>query len=66
MQVFKVMLNVTLHLVKVSGLLIKYFQSFSFQGAKGNLITTNFLLSNNHFGTKNSSFYSLNIKMRHL
>ena len=56
------MLNLTLPLVKVCNLLIKRLLIFSYLGGKGNLITTNFVSSNNHFGIKNSSFPSLNLK----
>ena len=33
-----------------------------FMGAKGNLITTNFVSSNHYFGINSSSFSSLNLK----
>ena len=49
-------------IVKVCNLPIKLLLNFSFWGAKGNLITTSFILSNNHFGINSSSISSLNLK----
>ena len=47
---------------KSFNLLINWLLNFSFLGLEGNLITTNFVSSNNDFGIKNSSFSSLNLK----
>ena len=60
--VFQIMLNLTLLLVKVCNLLIKPLLNISFLGERGNLITTNFVSSNNHFSIDNSSFSLLNLK----
>ena len=57
MRVFQIMLNLTLPLVKVCNLLIKRLLNFSFLGAKGYLVATNFVSSNNHFDINNSSFF---------
>ena len=56
------MLNLTLPLVKVCNLLIKRLLNFSFLGAKGNLITNDFVSLNHHFCINSSSFFSLNLK----
>ena len=53
-----------LALVKVCNLLIKRLLTFSFLGPKGNLITTNFVSSNNHFDINNSSFFFVESKKR--
>ena len=47
---------------KICNLLRKRLLNFSRLRAKVNLITTNFVSSNNHFGINNSSFSSLNLK----
>ena len=60
MRVFQIMWNLTLPLVKVCNLLIKHLLNLSFLGGQGNLITSNFVSSNNHFGI--NSFSSLNLK----
>ena len=62
MRVFQITLNLTFSLVKVCKLLIKRQLNFSFPGAKGNLITINFVSLNNYFGINNYSFSSLNLK----
>ena len=48
--------------VKVCNLLKIRLVNFASLGVKGNLITNNFVSSNNHFGINNSSFSSLNLK----
>ena len=62
LRVFQIMLSLTLPLVKVCNLLIKSLLNFSFLSAKGYLITTNFVSSNNRFGISNSSFSSMNLR----
>ena len=46
----------------VPNLLIKRLLNFSFLGAKGNLISTNFVSSNNHFGINSYFFSTLNLQ----
>ena len=61
-MMFQKMLNVTLSLVKICNLLIKHLLSISFLSAKGNLMTANFISSNNYSGVRNFCFSLLNLK----
>ena len=62
LRVFQIKWNLIVWLVKVCNLLIKCLVNFSILGAKGNLISNNFVLSNNNFDINSSSFSSLNLK----
>ena len=59
--VLQTMLNLTFPLVKVCKVVIERLLNFSFLCGKGNLITTNFVSSNNYFNINNSSFSASNL-----
>ena len=62
LRIFQIMWNLTLPLIKFFNILIKRLLNFLFWGAKGNLISINFVSSNNNFGINSYSFSLLNLQ----